>query len=154
VITLLFKVPREKRLKRDWSKPDQTNLIMLEKLEDVSPKAKNIKGHFLQQKAELMAFIKNRYAMSGDPFELPVCEHCERWCSWHDKPPGSAYCWYCGQVTVKPITVEEWFSRELKIQNIYDALRKQGIDYLGGTEPVIMGEEHQKPESKIIIASR
>jgi hypothetical protein len=151
---LLYKVPREKRLTRDWSKPDHTNLIMLDKLQDISPTARNVKHHLLQQKAELLAFIKNAYAMSGDPFELPVCEHCERWASWHDTPPGSAYCWKCGTVTVNPITVEEWFEKELKIQNIYDALRRQGIDYTGGVEPVIIGEMRREPENKIIIVSR
>jgi len=126
---------------------------MLDKLEDIAPTAKNVKQHFLQQKAELVAFIKAEYGMSGDPFELPVCEHCERWCSWYDKPPGSAYCWACGSVTVNPITVEEWFNRELKIQNIYDELRKRGIDYCGPTEPITIGEETEVPEKKIIIAT-
>jgi hypothetical protein len=150
---LLYKVPREKRHRINWDKPDQTNLIMLDKLQEISPTAKNVKQHLMQQKAELLAFIKNAYAMSGDPLELPVCSHCERWCSWHDTPPGSAYCWKCGKVTVNPITVEEWFEKELKIKNIYDALRKQGIDYIGGTEAVIIGEERPEPK-QIIIATR
>jgi hypothetical protein len=124
---------------------------MLDKLVDVSPSAKNIKAHFMQQKAELLAFIKAAYGMSGDPFELPVCEHCERWCSWHDKPPGSAYCWACGKVTVNPITVEEWFSNELRIKNIYDELRKNGIDYLGAPEPVPIVSPVDD-ETEIIIA--
>lgn len=149
---MLYKVPREKRRRINWDKPDQTNLIMLDKLQDISPNARNVKQHLMQQKAELLAFIKNAYAMSGDPFELPVCGHCERWCSWHDTPPGSAYCWKCGKVTVTPITVQEWFEKELKIKNIYDALRKQGIDYTGGTEAVIIGEE--RPEPKQIIISK
>jgi hypothetical protein len=148
---MLYRVPRERRLRRNWDKPDQTNLIMLEKLQDIAPAAKNVKQHFLQQKAELLAFLKNAFAMSGDPFELPVCGHCERWASWHDNPPGSAYCWNCGTVTPNPVTVEEWFEKELRIHNIYDALRKQGIDYLGGKEAVAIGEE--TPHKKIIIAS-
>jgi hypothetical protein len=153
---LLYKVKRYHQSKINWEKPDQTNMLMLDKLQEISPVAKNVKQHLLMQKAELMAFIKNRYAMSGDPFELPVCGHCERWASWHDKPPGSAYCWYCGTVTPDPVTVEEWFEKELKIHNIYDALKKQGIDYLGGKpEPVTIGQDEEEPEpKKIIIVSR
>ncbi len=149
---MLYKVPREKRQKVNWDKPDLTNMRMLDKLQEISPTAKNVKQHLMMQKAELLAFIKNAYAMSMDPFELPVCAHCERWASWHDN--GSAYCWKCGQITINPITVEEWFEKELKIQNIYDALRRQGIDYLGPTEAVIIGQDHPDPApKKIIIAS-
>lgn len=152
---MLYKVPREKRRRLNWDKPDPTHLIMLDKLQEISPVAKNVKQHLMQQKAELLAFIKNAWAMPGDPFELPVCEHCERWCSWHDKPPGSAYCWYCGQVTINPVTVEEWFEKELRIHNIYEALRKQGIDYLGAKEPVIIGEDKpDQDQNQIIIVKK
>lgn len=150
---MLYKIKKPFQSKTNWDKPDRTHLIALEKLQDISPVAKNVKQHLMMQKAELLAFIKNAYAMSGDPFELPVCSHCERWASWHDQPPGSAYCWYCGTVTPDPITVEEWFERELRIHNIYEELRKYGIDYLGPSEPVIIGagESSEDEDKKVQI---
>jgi hypothetical protein len=94
--------------------------------------------------------------MSGDPFELPVCSHCERWASWHHIPPGSAYCWYCGTVTAEPVTVEEWFEKELKIRNIYEALRRQGIDYTGAVDRIVIEEngDDAEPGPEDIIISR
>lgn len=147
---MLYKIPRKHQVRHNWENTDPKHMRALEKLQEISPVAKNVKQHLMMQKSELLAFIKNAYAMTGDPFELPVCGHCERWASWHDSPPGSAYCWYCGTVTPDPITVEKWFEQELRIKNIYEALRQQGIDYLGADQPVIIGEDEPRP-NKIIL---
>lgn len=151
---MLFKVPKEKRIRRDWKKQNPDNMKLLQRLDDIASPA--VKQHLQTQKEDLMLFIRSQYGGVDDPFELPVCGHCERWCSWHDKPPGSAYCWSCGTVTPNPITVEQWFENELRIKNIYDRLKKQfGIDYLGEVEPISIGpadEEDMHPE--IIIAKR
>lgn len=95
------------------------------------PHTKNIKAHELilgKNKAFGNHIFQHNdiekkfaYAAHGgvELLEEPVCGHCERLGSWHDKPlPGSCHCFACGKDTPNAITMREYLMQHLNVSAV------------------------------------
>ncbi|MGE5631388.1 MAG: hypothetical protein ACM3TR_09865 [Caulobacteraceae bacterium] len=92
-------------------RPNRENILIHRKIKDKKP---NFAAHIYQHNKIIQGFAEAAHG-GIELLELPVCEHCERVAANYHEPPGSAYCWSCGKVTITPITLREYLMVHLKI---------------------------------------
>ena len=95
-------------------------------LKAIGEKKKSFASHILQHNDVMKSFTMSTTG-GIELLELPVCEHCERVAANYHEPPGSAYCWSCGNVTVSPITLRQYLMEHLKIDAVEMELIEQEI---------------------------